>query len=86
MYEAFFEERDLIPAGRYCEVGFEELERDPLCETAKIYDQLSLPDFAVVRSDTEQYIHSLAGYQKNVYSDLPVEVESEISEAWSRCF
>ena len=81
MYEAFFEERNLIPAGRYCEVGFEELERDPLGEMARIYDQLSLPDFAVVRSDMEQYVRSLAGYQKNVYPDLPVEVESEISDS-----
>jgi hypothetical protein len=86
MYEAFFEERNLIPAGRYCEVGFEQLEQDPLGETAKIYGQLSLPDFAVVRSDMEQYVRSLAGYQKNKYPDLPVEVESEICQAWRRCF
>ena len=86
MYEAFFKERDLIPPGRYCEVGFEELERDPLGEMARIYDQLRLPDFAVVRSDMEQYVRSLAGYQKNVYPDLPVEVESEVSQEWRRCF
>ena len=46
----------------------------------------SLPDFAVVRSDMEQYVRSLAGYQKNVYPDLPVEVESEVSQEWRRCF
>jgi hypothetical protein len=86
MYAAFFEERDLIPAGRYCEVAFEELEHDPLGEMARIYDRLSLRDFAVVRPAMEQYIRSLAGYQKNVYPELPVEVESEIAQAWRRCF
>jgi omega-hydroxy-beta-dihydromenaquinone-9 sulfotransferase len=30
MYEAFFEDRSLIPNGRYHEVCFEDLERDPL--------------------------------------------------------
>ena len=59
-------------------MGFEELERDPLGEMARIYDQLRLPDFAVVRSDMERYLRSLAGYQKNVYPNLPVEVESEV--------
>jgi hypothetical protein len=86
VYEAFFEERSLIPRGRYCEVGFEELERDPLGEMTRIYDQLSLPDFAEVRPAIERYVRSLAGYQKNAHSDLPVEVKSEISGAWRRCF
>lgn len=31
-YEVFFEERSLIPAGHCYEVGFEELEVDPVGE------------------------------------------------------
>ena len=30
MYDAYFEERGLIPEGRLCEVGYEGLERDPV--------------------------------------------------------
>ena len=30
MYDAYFEQRGLIPEGRLCEVGFEDLERDPV--------------------------------------------------------
>jgi len=86
MYEAFFEERDLIPAGRYFEVGFEAMEQDPLGQMARIYDGLSMPDFGVVRPAMEQYIRSLAGYHKNTHPDLPTEVLAEISRAWRRCF
>ena len=30
MYDAYFEQRGLIPEGRLCDVGHEELERDPV--------------------------------------------------------
>ena len=86
MYDAFFEERRLIPAGRYCEVAFEELEGDPLGQMRKIYEEVSLSDFAVVRPALEEYVRSLAGYKKNTYPELPAGVRSEIARAWRRCF
>ena len=86
MYEVFFEERDLIPAGRYCEVAFEELEADPVGQMRRVYQELDLPDFAVVEPQLEEYVRSLAGYSKNRFPDLTADVRSEISDAWQRCF
>ena len=42
MYDAFFEERGLIPEGRLCEVGFEDLERDPVGVVGSVYEALPI--------------------------------------------
>ncbi len=86
MYEAFFEERGLIPAGRYAEVGFEDLEKDPVNQVRRVYSELGLPDFAVVEPALRTYVASLAGYRKNEHPDLPADVRAELATAWRRCF
>jgi LPS sulfotransferase NodH len=86
MYEAFFEERGLIPAGRYTEVGFEDLEKDPVGQVRRIYEELSLPDFAVVEPALRSYVGSLAGYQKNEHANLPADVRADVARAWRRSF
>jgi hypothetical protein len=86
MYEAFFEERKLVPAGRLCEVSFEDLEKDPIGQVHRVYDELGLPDFEIARPALESYVASLAGYKKTPHPDLPPEVRAEIARAWRRCF
>jgi omega-hydroxy-beta-dihydromenaquinone-9 sulfotransferase len=86
LYETFFAERDLIPAGRYCEVAFEQLEQDPLGELRRVYAELRLPDFDVAKPALEEYARSLVGYEKNVYPRLPAEDRMEIAHIWRRCF
>jgi hypothetical protein len=41
----FFQDRSLIPKGNLVEVRFEDLERDPLGEVARIYRMLDLPGY-----------------------------------------
>ena len=86
VYEVFFEERDLIPEARYCEVRFADLEADPLGQMRRVYQQLGLPEFSVVEPQLEHYVRSLAGYKKNRFPPLPTEARSEIALAWQRCF
>ena len=86
MYDAYFDERHLIPPGRFCEVRYTDLEQDPIREVERIYGDLSLPDFGVVRPTVEEYVRSLAGYRKNEYSELPAEVREELAVAWRRAF
>ncbi len=86
MYEAFFEERGLIPAGRYAEVGFEDLEKDPVGQVRRVYSELGLPEFAVVEPALRAYVASLAGYKKNEHPDLPADVRADLARAWRRCF
>ena len=86
MYEAFFEERELIPTGRLVEISFEELERDPLAQLRIIYQRLQLPAFDAVEPAVQAYVASLAGYQKNVFPPLPDPLRKRIISSWQRCF
>jgi hypothetical protein len=85
-YAAFFEQRSLIPSGRYHDISFEQLEQDPIGEVRKLYEALELPDFSSFEPELRQYVGSLAGYRKNVFTDLPAELAARITEEWKRCF
>jgi omega-hydroxy-beta-dihydromenaquinone-9 sulfotransferase len=86
MYDVFFAERPLIPAGRYHEVAFEDLERDPAGQLREIYAKLDLPDFSEVQTPLRQYLASLSGFQKNEHPGLPATLRSRIGSEWRRSF
>ena len=86
MYDAFFEERGLIPEGRYCEVGFEALEADPIGQVRRVYEALGLPDFGVAEPDLRGYVGSLSGYEKNRFPGLPAGVRDRVAGEWRRSF
>jgi hypothetical protein len=84
MYDVFFEERGLVPAGQFCEVGYEELERDPIVEVRRIYEALGLPDFSEVEGALRGYVESIAGYRKNRHPELSGELRGRISREWRK--
>lgn len=84
--EAFFEERGLIPEGQFHEVGFEELEKDPVGQVRGIYEALDLPAFQEVEPSLRRFVDSLSGYRKNIFSDLPEDLRQRIARQWRRCF
>jgi hypothetical protein len=86
VYDAFFEERGLIPPGRYHEIAFEDLEKDPLGQMHRLYAALGLPDFAAVEPALRQYVASLSGYKKNAFKELPAELKRRLTTEWRRCF
>jgi hypothetical protein len=86
MYEAFFEQQPLIPDRRFHEVGFEQLERDPVGEVRKLYTALNLPEFSKVEPKLSQYVDSVASYRKNQFSELPIELKERLGREWSVCF
>lgn len=86
MHEAFFRERELIPAGRYHEVCFEELENDAVGQIRALYAALGLPDFAEVVPRLRSYTDSIAQYRKNAYRELAPEMRRRIAAEWRRCF
>jgi hypothetical protein len=86
MYDAYFEERGLIPEGRLAEVSYEALERDPMGTVEGIYRTLGLPDFDRVRPDLGRYLASVASYRKNAHPDLPDDLRLRIAREWRRCF
>jgi omega-hydroxy-beta-dihydromenaquinone-9 sulfotransferase len=86
MYDAFFEERGLIPEGRYCEVGFEALEADPIGQVRRVYEALGLPDFGGAEPDLRAYVGSLSGFEKNRFPGLPAGVRDRVAGEWRRSF
>jgi hypothetical protein len=86
MYDAYFEERPLIPEGRLHELSFEDLESDPVGQVRAIYDALQLPDFAVFEPALRRYVDSLSGYEKNTTGELPLEIRQRLAEAWRPSF
>jgi hypothetical protein len=85
MYDAFFEERGLIPDGHFHEMGFEELENDPVGEMRKLYEALGLPEFRNVEPTLKSYLHSLRDYRKNTFPELASEFRQRIAAEWRRC-
>jgi hypothetical protein len=86
MYDAFFAQRDLVPAGHYCEIAYEELDREPIDVMRSIYTALDLPDFKTVAPALQGYLDSIAGYKKNVFKPLDSALRERIAHEWGRCF
>jgi hypothetical protein len=86
MYDAFFEERALIPDDRFHEVSFEELEKDPLGQVRRIYDHLNVPDFNAMQPSLQRYVDSNVNYRKNTYPELSSSLRGEIARAWHPSF
>jgi hypothetical protein len=86
MYDAFFSERGLIPEGHFHEVGFEELERDPIGQVQRIYEALSLPEFGPAEPALRRYVDSIAGYRRNEFPELPADLRARIAAEWRPCF
>jgi hypothetical protein len=86
MYAVFLAERRLIPEGHFVELGYEELEKDPLGLVRRVYEGLGLPDFGIVEPALRRYIDSIASYKKNTFPDLPPATRQRIAEEWRPCF
>jgi hypothetical protein len=86
MYESFFAERGRIAPGRYHEIGFEDLERDPLGQMKTLYERLGLDDFAHVEPALRDYVASQRDYRKNEFHPLPEPLRERIATTWRRTF
>lgn len=86
LHEAFFAERGLIPAGRFHEIAYEDLEKDPVGQARGAYERLGLPGFDAVRPALQRYVDGKAGYRKNRLPELPGPLRRRIARDWQRSF
>ena len=86
MYDAYFDDRDLIPPGRLVEVAYEDLDRDPLGQIRLIYEGLSLPDFEDARPAMEAYLATVSDYQKARHPKLDDATRAKVAQACARSF
>jgi omega-hydroxy-beta-dihydromenaquinone-9 sulfotransferase len=81
MYEAFEQDRPLIPPTRFSEVRYEDLLVDPIAEMRRIYGELELGEFEKVLPALEKYAQGRADYQRNRYEIAP-ETRSKVARRW----
>jgi omega-hydroxy-beta-dihydromenaquinone-9 sulfotransferase len=86
LYDAFFQDRDLIPDGQFHEMRFDDLERDPLGQLRQLYERLDLGRFDPVEPRMIRYLDSLRGYRKNTFSELDPPMRQRVARAWERSF
>jgi hypothetical protein len=86
MYDAYLEDRKLIPEGHLCEIRYADLETDMVTQVNAIYEQLQLGDFAPAKAAIQTYSDSVADYQKNTHKPLAQDEKRLVAEAWGPMF
>jgi hypothetical protein len=86
VYDAYFDERGLIPAGRLHDLRYESLEADPIGELQRLYAALGLPDFAPAEPAIRSYLESIADYAKNRPAEVPPPWKDQVARRWRRSF
>lgn len=81
MLQKLIRDTEHLPADRYMEMSFQDLEADPLGQLERIYDTLELPGFAAARPRFRSYLDSLRGYEKNRY-DVEPRVIERVNRDW----
>ncbi len=86
MHEAYFQDRQSIPADRLLEIGFSRLETDPMGTLRQIYEYFDLPNFAQAEPGFKAYLDSQKGYQKNKHHPLPEALKKRLQQEWANSF
>jgi hypothetical protein len=86
MYEAYLADCRLVPPDQLVEIAYEDLDREPMPQLERIYQQLSLGHFAAVKPKFEAYVASIADYKKGHYRPMDDALKQRIADAWSFCF
>jgi hypothetical protein len=86
MYDAFFEQRCLIPSANYTEISFEKLEQDYVRSLEFIYESLNLNGFAAFKPRLEKELAGYKSHKKNDYQALEADLRQNIVQSWSRNF
>lgn len=73
------EGKSLVPPGRFHELKYEDLARDPIGQVQATYAALDLGDFAVMRPHLESYVAKLKNYHTGEHA-LPEATQRRIGE------
>jgi hypothetical protein len=72
--------RELEP-GRFAELRFEDLEREPLVQLEQVYHSLAIPGFGGVAPRFREYLDSVSNYRKNTHL-LRDDVVTRVDRHW----
>jgi hypothetical protein len=85
MYDAYFEDRELLSAEELVELRYEELVEDPAAQVRLIYERLGLGDYARIEPELNAHLTAVKNYRTNRHS-LDEEMAQEIRQKWGRYF
>jgi hypothetical protein len=85
MYDAYFEDRKLLPPDQLVELSYEELVEDPKAQLRSIYERLQLGDFARVEPALDDQLADVKNYRTNRHS-IDDESSERIRREWARYF
>ena len=86
MFDAYFDDVELIPDGQFHEIRYEDLEANPAQEIRGIYKGLNLNGFAEFEPDLNRYIKSVDGYRKNTFVNIDEPTRAIVAKRWKRSF
>ncbi len=85
MMQQYLAQRSLIPASRFVEVRFEDLERDPWAVIRTIYEALDLHGLDHAHPAMQRYLDSLGTYRKNALT-MDAGLARTVEQAWGFAF
>lgn len=84
MMQKYIDERAMIPKENIIEIGFDELDKNPLEITKQIYAHLNL-SIEEALCHIETYLSSVKNYEKNKF-ELAPEIKDKIYQRWKFTF
>ncbi len=81
LYDRLEAGRRLIPPGRYHELRYEDLVRDPVGQMRALYERLDLGGFENLLPRLKTYLEGTRGYETNRY-ELAPELREAITHRW----
>lgn len=81
IYDRLEEARPLLKPGRFHELRYEDLVKDPVGELKKVYAGLELDGFDSAKPRVEAYLAQTGGYETNKYAVTP-EQREEVTRRW----
>ena len=81
IYDRLEEARPLIPAGRFFEMKYESLVKDPVNEMRKAFAGLELDGFEAYLPKLDEYLARTAGYETNKFAISDAD-RKEVKRRW----
>lgn len=85
MYDAFEQDRAMVPAGHLVDVHYEEFVRDPAGHLRTLYTALDLGDFTEAESAIAPLLERSREYKTNSYAP-PAGLAERLAKAWPRYY
>ncbi len=86
IYDAYLNEKKLIPDGHLIELSYEDFVKDKIGWVEKIHKELNLPDFETTRPKLEAYVQSISDYKKNKHRPIASDIQQRLAREWEKYF